>query len=175
MNLTRKVEVLKRDGSTEAFDVAKLAGMLRKGMHHLGFSARNAGDLAGAVEIYLHRMQQQVVSSSAVFEMGLKTLHHVGMDDVSEIIELTRNLRTVRRSMLRVRQDDGRLVAWDKGWLANLGGRMWCLSPNCARILAGEVEQQLLAVDAVEISRFEILEMFNRHVFEFGLADAVPV
>ncbi len=175
MNLTRKVEVIKRDGSTEAFDTAKLAGMLRKGMQRLGYPADNAGDLAGAVEVYLQRMQQQEISSSAVFEMGLKTLQHVGLDDVADVIELTRDLRRARRSMLRVRQDDGKFTAWEKGWLADLGGRMWCLSPNCARIIAAEVEQQLLEVETTKISRDEVLDLFNRHVFEFGLADAVPV
>ncbi|MCK5113369.1 MAG: hypothetical protein KAR11_01250 [Phycisphaerae bacterium] len=175
MNLTRMIEVQKCDGSMEAFDVAKLTGMLRKGMYRMGIPSHDAEDLGMAVEIYLRRTQQYVVTSSAVFEMGLKTLRHVAMDDVAEVLELTRALRAARRRVLRVRQDDGRLIAWDKSWLAELGGRMWCLSPNCARIMAADVEQRLLEVETVEISRYEVLEMFNRCVFEFGLADAVPV
>jgi len=175
MNLTRMVEVLKRDGSTEAFDPAKLGGVFRKGMHRLGIPSCNADDLGMAVEIYLQRTRQNVVSSSAVFEMSIKALRHVDMDDVAEVLELTHALRTARRRDLRVRQDDGRLTAWDKGWLANIGGRMWCLSPKCARIMAAEVEEELLEDDTVEVSRYEVLEMFNLCVFEFGLADAVPV
>ena len=175
MNLTRKIEVQKLDGSKEAFDAGKLTGMLRKGMHHLGIPAHGADDLGTAVEIYLQRTQQYTISSSAVFEMGIKILRRVGMREVAEVLELTRALRTTRRGDMRVRQDDGRLIAWDKSWLANIGGRMWCLSPSCARIMAAEVEQHLLADNTVEISRYEVLEMFNRCVFEFGLADAVPV
>ena len=175
MNLTRKVEVQKRDGSTEVFDVAKLAGMLRKGMHRLGIPPHGADDLGAAVGIYLQRTQQYTISSSAVFEMGIKILRRVGMNEVTEVLELTHALRTNRRKMLRVRQDDGRLIAWDKSWLAKLSEGMWCLSPSCARIMAAEVEQHLLADNTVEISRYEVLEMFNRCVFEFGLADAVPV
>jgi len=175
MNLTRTVEVVKRDGSREAFDPAKLTGMLRKGMNRLGIPGRNADELGEAVGIYLQRAECYVVSSLAVFEMGIKTLRHVGMDDAAEVIELTHALRAARRRMLRVRQDDGRLIAWDKSWLAKLAERMWCLSPNCARILAADVEEELLAVETTEISRLEVLEMLNQCVFEFGLADAVPV
>lgn len=169
------VEVLKRDGSREAFDAAKLAGVFRKAMQRCEVAPQDAGCLAGAIEIYLQRTQQYVVSSLAVFEMGLKTLRRVGMDDVAEVLELSSGLRSARRRILRVRQDDGRLIAWDKGWLAKLAERMWYLSPKCARILAAEVEEQLLAAETVEISRFEALEILNCHVFEFGLADAVPV
>ena len=87
MNLTRKVEVLKRDGNTEVFDPAKLTGMLRKGMHRLGIPSCNAGDLGAAVEIYLQRAECYTVSTQAVFEMGVKTLRYVEMDDVAEVIE----------------------------------------------------------------------------------------
>ncbi len=175
MERSRMIKVKKRDGGIEDFDVAKLGGVLGRGFRQLGGDIFEARELARAIEIFLVRSKRFRISSAALFEMGLKALRHVKMNDAAELLELHRTLRTIRRRLLRVRHEDEKLTAWDKGWLVELAARMWHVSHTTARILAGEVENEILSHDQPEIHREEILDLLNRRVAELGLADAVPV
>ena len=90
-------------------------------------------------------------------------------------MELHKALRAVRRPLLKLRYEDGSLVQWEKAWLTDLAERMWNLSPRTARILAGEVEMQILPQDPTILTREDILDVLNERVAQLGLADAVPV
>ena len=170
-----KIRVRKRDGTREDFDIEKLAGSLRRGMPCVGESAAGARELAHAIGIHLQRKRLRFISSSALFEMALKTLRRVKMNQVAEILESHRMFRGVRRRVLRVRHEDGKITMWDKSSLARLAERIWGLSPRTARIFAGEVESHILLQERAEFSRREVLNLLNQKVSQFGLADAVPV
>ncbi len=175
MNPSWKIRVRKRDGTREDFDIEKLGGALRRGMHCVGESTADARELAHAIHIHLQRKRRKSISSSAVFEMALKTLQRVEMGQAAEILELHRMFRGVCRRVLRVRHEDGKITMWDKSRLARLAERIWDLSPRTARIFAGEVESHILPQEQREISSREVLDMLNQKVSQFGLADAVPV
>ena len=195
MNGSRTVRILKRDGSSEVFHSSKLAGSIFRGMRTSGEgSYPDAIDLAVAIGIYVQQgCQCPCVSSSAVFEMTLKVLRHVQFIAAADAMENYRVWRTSRRRQLRITHADGRVTHWDKGWLARVGAQSWKIGPGTARIIAADVEQELLtnAANVANISnaalpanrtgrqevflRQDVLELFNRRVAEFGLADAVPV
>jgi YD repeat-containing protein len=186
VNGSRTVRILKRDGTSEDFHSHKLAGSIARGMRSCGEgSYRDAVDLAGAISIYVRQgWQCPCISSPAVFEMTLKVLRHVQFTAAADAMEAYRLQRTSSRRLIRIAHADGRVTHWDKGWLARIGAQSWKIGPGTARIIAAEVEQELLASVALPdratglqeiLLRQDVLELFNRRVAEYGLADAVPV
>ena len=175
MSGSRKIRIAKRDGSTEAFDPGKLAGAVYRVMEPGKDSLVRSRHLALAVGLYLHRAGRGRVSSAAVFEMTVQALRSVGMSDSADCLEAHRHGRAAARGRLSVLHDGGQATLWDKGWLAELAQRGWFLSREAARVLAGQVEAELLAAAMPSVTRHEVLERLNCRVAEYGLADAVPV
>ncbi len=175
MRMSRKTRVRKRDGSVEDFDAAKLAGAIRRVLERLEGVQADPDDLARGIQLYLQRSGRTIVTSAAIFGMLLKVLRRVRLGDAAELFELHRTLRMVRRRLLRVRHEDGYATHWDKGWLAALAERMWHISRTTARMLAGEIEMHLLPQEESEIPREDVLALLNRHIAQWGLAEAVPV
>jgi ABC-type cobalamin transport system ATPase subunit len=166
--------VQKRNGGEEPFDVHKLAGAIARAMIAVDGAPGEARELAGAIQVFLRRSRRKTISSAAIFEMTLKTLRQVRRSEVAELLELHRTLRTIRRDQLRVVHGRGR-SRWEKTWLAQLAMRIWGLSPMAARLLAGEVEADLIHPARTEVAREEVLDRMNEKVCQYGLADAVPV
>jgi hypothetical protein len=135
----------------------------------------DACQLALAVEIYLDRNDRRRVTSTTLFEMAMKVLHRSGMDRAAEALDSCHAARAEARLHLCVCHDGGQSTQWDKGWLSQLAERSWFLSRTTARILAGEMERDLLARGPGVVARRDILDMLNQRVAEYGLADAVPV
>lgn len=175
MNGSRKVRVLKRDGSAEGFSRRKLAASMWRAMKGTCGKFRDAAELARAVEIYLVRRGCLCTSSAAVLEMTMKVLRRVGLPAAADAMESHSSWRSSRRKHLRVLQDGGRLTRWDKSWLAKFVCRSWDLLPVTGRIVAGIVELELLAEPCRELSRQEVIVRMNECVASLGLADAVPV
>jgi len=135
-----------------------------------------AGEVALAIDIYLHQRGWSTVSSAAVFEMVLKTFRRIGMDLPAAIMETHHTWRVRRRRGMKVRYPDGRTALWDKGWLVKLICSSWRLSGPAGRMLAGDIETQILEADTVGlIGRNDLIEQVNALVAAYGLADAVPV
>lgn len=175
MSGSRKVRVVKRDGSREFFNRSKLGVALWRGIQHTTGTYDHARQLAKAIELYLIRTDQRRISSAALFEMGMKVLRRVGLDEAGEVLEGHRAWRRLRRLRLKVRQEGGRMTFWDKSWLAEFIARSWHLSRATARILAGQIELELLAGPARVVDRQAVIDLLNDRVLQFGLADAVPV
>lgn len=175
MDGSRKVRVLKADGRSESFDTFKLAGAMYRAMRGSRGSFREAQDLASAIEIYLQRGSFQCISSAAVFEMTLKVLRQVGMREAAAAMESHRSRRESCRKRLRLRHEGDRVTMWNKGWVCDLAGRIWNLSPASSRIIATEVENALMDAAVTAVSRSMVIDLLNARVAEFGLADAVPV
>lgn len=185
MDGSRKIQVLKQDGTAEPFDGRKLAAAIWRAISRAHCRRdhapcpppdyRDACDLAGALEMYLARCEMACVSSAAVFEMTVKVLRRVGLDAAAAAMEAFRFERSSRRRRLKVMHEWGNVTCWDKGWLAGVGGHYWKLMPSTARTISGLVEAELRGDDDSPLTRQGVLDAFNRHVESLGLADAVPV
>jgi len=172
---SRKVRIVKRDGSSEPYDGAKLAGTVYRAMWRGPGGRQCACHLAVAIGIHLRRSHLRRISSAAIFEMVVLALRRVGFTEPADRMEAHHRRRARLRGGLRVHHDSGQVSLWDKSWLGELGRRSWFLSRPTARILAGQVECELLEADVSDLSRQDVLERLNRLVSEYGLADAVPV
>ena len=175
MDGSRTIRVIKRDGCEEAFDAAKLAAAMYRAMLHVGGTFYDAGQLALAIEVHLSRTGVKRISSAAIMEMVLKVLRRVGMAPAAMAVEAYRGWRDGRRRQIRIQHECGEVTLCDKGWLSELACRGWHLSSKAGRIIAAQVERDLLAGRRNELSRQEVQDMINERVAEFGLADAVPV
>jgi len=175
VNGSRKVRVLKRDGTAEDFSRRKLAAAMWRSMTGTCGEFRDAAELARAVEIYLVRRRLLCTSSAAVLEMTMKVLRRVGLPAAADAMEGHHAWRSARRKRLRILHDGGRLTCWDKSWLAKFICRSWDVLPATGRIVAGILEEELLAGPARQFSREDVIARMNECVASLGLADAVPV
>jgi hypothetical protein len=169
------IRVLKRSGQAEEFDGLKLAAAIWRAMGGRKGAYPQALYFSDAVRFYLSRGRQGCVSSAAIFEMCVKLLQYVGQPLAARRLQEHRSWRLARRRGLRIRHERGELTQWEKGWLAEFAQRCWRLSAPTARILAGQVEADLLREDSREIPRQEIIDRLNEITAAYGLADAVPV
>jgi hypothetical protein len=175
VNGSRKVRVLKRDGSAEDFSRRKLAASMWRAMKGTCGEFRDAAELARAVEIYLVRRRCLCTSSAAVLEMTMKVLRRVGLLAAADAMDRHHTWREIRRKRLRIEHDAGRLTRWDKSWLAKFICRSWDVLPATGRIVAGMLEEELLAEPRRQFSRQDVIARMNECVASLGLADAVPV
>ena len=167
--------MIKRDGTDEPFDARKLAGAMLRVIPHAAPGACHAPQLALAIRAYLRRSEWLYVPSEAVFAMAVEVLNRCGMDASAEAFDAHRTRREQRRQEVRVLHEGGRITLWDKSWLSELAQRSWFVSAPTGRILAGQVEERLLAGGRRVVPRGEVLDMLNELVAHYGLADAVPL
>ncbi|MCY2928924.1 MAG: ATP cone domain-containing protein [Planctomycetota bacterium] len=169
------IQVRKRDGSIEPFQQVKITRALWSVIEPGGGHYLDARHLAEAIEIYLERDGDDVVSTAAVFEMALKVLHRTGMVVPACALEAHRACRALGRKQLMVVHEPGKATYWDKSWLSSLAQRSWRLATPTARIVAAQVEAALLASAQRTVTREDVIDLLNAAVSSFGLADAVPV
>jgi hypothetical protein len=169
------IRVLKRDGTVEEFDGQKLAAAIWRVIRHEGQPFERATYLSDAVLFYLSRSGRACTSSAAVFEMCVKVLQHVQLARSAGAMQEHRSWRHRKRTVLRIHHEGGKTTLWDKSWLARFAQRSWHLSPAASRIVAANVEHELLSCDQAEFDRQCVIEKLNDCVASYGLADAVPV
>lgn len=175
MDGSGKIQVCKSDSTEEAFDVCKLAGSMFNAMRGTRGRHYDAMQLAIAIGIYLRQTSWLTVTSEALAELTTKVLNRCRLDGAARAMGQYRRNRIIGRGRLQVRQEGGQVTMWDKAWLSSWAQRSWLVSRNTSRILAGQVERELLKSGVTEVSRLDVLDMLNRRVAEYGLADAVPV
>jgi len=178
------IVVEKRDGSQEAFDPLKLSAAFWRALSPVGEPHERACYLADAVAFYLSTQRGAPVSSGGIFEMGITVLTHAGLHRSASLFSGYRIRRGARRKRLQIRHERDLLTQWDKSWLVELTRQAWCVRPTTARIIAGLVEHDLLAMDDPnapiafarrELPRTYILDQLTTRISELGLADTVPV
>lgn len=174
MDGSRTIRVSKRDGSEEGFDRLKLASSMWRAMRLTDGQYRDACELASAIELYMERRGRRRVGSNVLFEMALKVLRRCRLGKAAGAMERHRWCRQKARARLRLRHEGGEVTEWEKAWLAEWARRSWLVSRTTARILAAEVEAELLAGSRLHVDRREALDLLDRRVSEYGLADAVP-
>jgi hypothetical protein len=172
-----KIRVIKSDQVEEPFSTGKLSASIYRAMRDAGERAgrHDALQLAIAIGIYLQRTCWLRVTSDAVGELAVKVLSRCGHEGAAEAMQARAGWRRLRRGRLSVQHELGERTRWDKSWLSCWAQSSWWLSRNSARIIAGLVEHELLENGATVVSRTDVLDMLNRFVAEYGLADAVPV
>lgn len=175
MHGSRTIRVIKTDQTEEPFDAGKLSAAMYRAMPPSPDRRRTCLQFAVAIEEYLRRTCWVMVTSDAVHELAAKVLSRCGYEQAAEAMVVSRQWRRIRRTRLSVQHEGGERTAWDKSWLSCWARSSWRLSRRTARILAGMVERELLARDAALVCRIDVLDMLNRFVAEYGLADAVPV
>ncbi|MCL2701082.1 MAG: hypothetical protein FWE88_05245 [Phycisphaerae bacterium] len=173
----------KRDGSREGFDHLKVSASFWRALGPAGQPYERARYLADAVAFVLSTRPAECVTSAAVFEMGVKVLAHAGLHRSVELYAGYRSRRNDRRKRLCIRHERGLITQWDKSWLAELTRQAWSVRPTTARIIAGAVEHDLLAMDDPhatiftrrELPRKQIIDQLTARIAELGLADTVTV
>lgn len=182
MSQARDILIAKREGGIEAFDPRKLRRGLAAVLHACGRESRIADALARAVEIHLGSWSESAPpSSDYIFRCVRTALLETGMEDVALRLVGHRQQRTARRAKLSVYDPDESLFAlvpWRKATLAaTLEGRHG-LSHAVARIMAGEIERRVLALEYCAISKSLIRELVRGELLAWGLteaaADSVP-
>jgi hypothetical protein len=175
MSEGKEVHIQKRDGQWEPFDQRKLAAAMWRAMPVASGRYIDMCDLAAAIEIYLGRKNRECITSRAVFEMTLKVLRRAGFCDAAQAMEEFALRRGMRRRALTMVHEGGRRTCWNKTWLVEKVRTSWNLSRPVSRIIAGQVEAEVLRCAGFEVLRGDLLMLLNRRVSQFGLADAVPV
>jgi transcriptional regulator NrdR family protein len=175
MNGSGTIRVVKRDGSVELFCSRKLAGAIWRALSETGGRYRDANDLAEAIRIFLTRSRRICVASAVLLEMVLKVLRRADQGPAADAMEAWRDWRAIRREQLKLVYEDGKTACWDRNWLAQIATRSWNVSPSCARIVAGQIERDLLSEDVASVARSAVFDRLNARMAELGLADAVPV
>ena len=175
MDGSRTIQVRKRDGNCEPFQRSKLAGAIWRAMEHTRGRPEDARSLAEAIELHLRRTDRRRISSKGLFEMVLKVLRKIHLPDAAGILETHHLSRTALRQGLLVYHGPGKVTLWDKSWLGRYASRAWQLSPATGRILAGQVEAEILAGGMALVTRVQVLRKMNECVAAFGLADAVTI
>lgn len=174
MNGSRMIQVLKRDGSAEPFEARKIMSAMWRAIGGDIDSFRQAQTLAEALHFYLIRKCVPCISSAAIFEMSIRLLQHAGKRQATLRLQAHWSKRQSRRRQLRVRHDNARITLWDKAWLAQWAQRSWNISLPTAKLLAAQVEEELLNGPSQEVTRQHVIDLLNDLVSAYGLADAVP-
>ena len=175
MSKTKRIMITKRDGQLEPFDVAKPRRCLTAAMRDSSHDEHFADVLARAVEFHLFAWPKTSLPTTDYVSRCLQTaLTQTGMEEVAEQLIRHHRLRTTRRrnlSVLDSRSSRLNLTRWRKGAVARTLERRYGLSHSVARILAGEIEQRVLALSYTVVSTALIAEVLRNELLAWGLAD----
>ena len=176
--MTKKTQIMiaKSEGGLEPFELAKPRRCLAVAMQACKCPPRFADALARAVELHLRDWSDPSPPTTDYIFRCLRTaLMETGMEHVARRLMRHRRQRATQRRKLSVFDtDESRyaLVPWRKVAVAGtLEGRHE-LSHAVARIIAGEIERRVLALEYSAISKALIHELIRNELLAWGLADA---
>ena len=177
MSKQRTIMVAKHEGGIERFDPRKLRRCLAAALRDSGREPRIADALARAVELHLQSWTDPAPPSSAYIFRCIRTaLFETGLEDVALRLVGHRQERAAKRAKLSVFDAGESLFAltpWRKEALAGTFEGRHGVSHAAARILAGEVERRVLALEYHVISKALIRELVRNELLAWGLTDAV--
>lgn len=169
--------IAKREGQLERFEPPKPRRCLAAAMKACNRDLRLADALAGAVALHLRDWSAAGPPSSDYIFRCLRTaLVETGMEDVAQHLVLHRRRRASQRrglSVFDVDKSHYALAPWRKAAVAaTLEGRHG-LTHAVARILAGEIERRVLALEYSVVSKSLIRELVRNELLAWGLVDAM--
>lgn len=169
--------IAKREGRLEPFETAKLRRCLAAAMKTCNCDERFADALARALELHLRdRREPRPPTTDYIFRCLRTALCETGMDQVARQLARHRRRRTSQRRKLSVfdaRASQPALAPWRKATVAGTLERRHGLTHSVARILAGEIERRVLALEYSAISTALIAELIRNELMAWGLADPV--
>lgn len=177
MKKSRGLWIVKRDGSHEAFDFAKLRRCVGAAMRACRYDDACADALCRAVRMHLDEARRRPPSSEYVFRCVQSVLNETGLADVAEQLAGHRKVRDGRRRALAVigaRNGGAEAAPWEKSRVARSLERRYQLTHSTARILAGEIEQRVLALEYRVVSAALVDELVRNELMSWGLATVPP-
>lgn len=179
MKKAGEILVAKREGGLEPFEVAKPRRCLAAAMRDCKGDQRFADALARAVELHLAEWTRtRPPTTEYVFRCLRIALTETGMDRVAQQLAGHRRRRASQRRRLSVFDADApepqrALTPWRKAAVARTLEARYELNHSVARILAGEIERRVLALEYTVVSTALIVELVRNELLAWGLADAV--
>ena len=177
MKSKTRVMIAKREGVLEAFEPAKPRRCLGAAMKACGCNTRLAEALAQAIELHVRDWPDPSPPSSRYIFRCLHTaLMETGMEDVAQRLVLHRRRRASQRRRMSVFDPDQSryaLAPWRKAAVAGTLEGRYGLSHAVARILAGEIERRVLALEYSVVSKPLIRELVQNELLAWGLGDVV--
>ena len=168
------IRVLKRAGSVELFDTARLRLSMWRAMRGDGGSFDHADQLAEAIGVYLRRSSCGLVTSRALLEMALRALRQTGQVEAADTLEAHDRQRHDRRQQLTLGHEGRRRSRWDRDWLTGQIRHRWDVGLGAARALSAEIESELLARGGC-VDRAAVLNRVDERIAAYGLASHCPL
>jgi hypothetical protein len=173
MSKPKRVRIAKRDGTTEAFELAKLKRSLSHAMSIAGYDARYAEPLAKAVLLHLEEWQESVPpGSDYVHQCAKAVLDQTGLGDVADEFGRARRGRAARRKQVHVLRRSGVQVGWEKAELCRGLESHYGVRASVARIIGGEVEQRVLGLGYALVRSALVRELVRNEMLAWGLLSA---
>ncbi len=173
------VVVIKRDGSSEPFSLAKLRRCILLGLAGTTHDIRIADALARAVYVHLKQLTgERRPTTDYVFGCVRTVLSRTKLGEVANRLTLHRKMRNSARKRLRVSEalvSASRTTKWRKKLLIALLQNAYGLQRSTARILAGEIETRVLSMNYAVISQVLISELIRNELMAWGLHEDVPL
>lgn len=170
------VILIKRDGSLERFNRAKLRNCLLKVFAGRNYDPALADPLARAIEVHLRDWRgAQLPSTEHLYRCLRTVLTQTGLSDAAGELALHRRVRQMRRERLAVvetTQDRASAPRWDKKLIIQRLQDHYRVRPAVARYLAGRIESQVLGLNADAISQTHLRRLIRKELLEWGLVDA---
>jgi len=170
--------IAKRDGGLEPFDRGKIRRGVASALAASGVDSRYSEALTRAVELHLTQWQETNPPSTGYIFRCLRTaLVETGLDDAALRFVTHRGERAKQRQRVSVcdaRKSQFALEPWRKAAVAETLEGCCDLGHDVARILAGEIERRVLALDYSVVSKTLIKELLQSELLAWGLADAAP-
>ena len=175
MRKTRAILVAKRGGGIEAFDPAKLRRCLAAAMRACHYEPRLADALTRAIELHLGDWSRpRPPTTDYIFRCLRTALVETGMEQVTQQLARHRRRRASQRQGVAVcdpRDPEGGLTPWRKARVARVLESRHGLGHSTARILAGEIERRVLALEYNVVSTALIAELIRSELFAWGLGE----
>lgn len=174
MRRRQVIIVTKRDGTVERFGPAKLVNTLARAMQAHQYDTKLAEPLARAVAMHLREWgDSRPPTTNYIHRCVCSVLRQTGLGDVAEDLAAERRLRAVRRRRIRVIDagDDAGGVAWQKSAIVQTLQNKYGLRYAVCRFLAGQIEQQVFALNYRRVKTSFLAELVRNEVMAWGLAD----
>lgn len=172
--------VIKRDGTVEAFSLAKLRGSIAGVMERASYDPRLGGPLSRAVAAHLSELPDgRPPSTDYVYRCVQSVLRQTGLADVAQQLDNHRRQRRARRQRLMILDPAGGARGrsrWRKEAIVARLRREYDLGSGAARFIAGQVELKVFELNAQQITAAELSDVLGKELAAWGLMeDPAPV
>ncbi len=178
MSDVRRVQVVKRDGSKEPFEFAKLRRSVAAAMRTCHYEDRYADALCRAVTLHIDQSARRHPTTEYVFRCVRAVLSETGLTDVGEQFALFRRRRDSQRRDLCVigaRRAQGRTVPWDRGRVTRTLEKRYGVGHATARIVSGEIERRVLGLGYKTLTAALVSELLRSELRAWGIVPETAI